>query len=630
MAMKSNNNILVLSKKHIVVDGFIFNATLAYNPPIKVVKSNTGKNEFKIAEGIIRIIISEPLFVTTSQVSDEVVSVNSDIKSVSSQNQNDGESVNDDVYASQSCSFGTNLDVKPATSSIKQEELVDSDLSKIDREVRLTIPRFIPIKQQTRYKIIPSIHSIELTEPSPTSSQTEYDVLPLDSDMSNESSNSEKILSLHGDLDEKGHEIRETPTDSAGFKVENPNESASLDTNVNNPLAGTSKVHLDIKSDTSSIKQEESKGSDIGQINRELRVTIQVTDKSEIVKSLKSKANDGKNMISEPRVEPSYESDTDSYTSTTIPGITSTDDTNLSAAESEIEEDSKSTKTDGNSIISEISGDRMSNVDTESNTGSSTKKTTEKQGQHTSRVGSSYGQAEDYARKLILKTNAKDPSFGVDKNGVPLTEEQMAENRIQCGNAEMSSIQATSDEGPKSNYNVPSQAESPGTNTEAVENVPLIQTDQDTYSQPLENDGTDTTQDCSLEAALVAKNARRKKYSDLSEFEQLVRNPSATESEMEVDSQSTGNEGNSLISEVSGDTASAVNTESASTSATRKSAKHRSSRRIPIGSSFNSAEEYARYTIAKHAKDPSFGVDANGVPLSEDEMAAKINEQVFL
>ncbi|KII64096.1 hypothetical protein RF11_00330 [Thelohanellus kitauei] len=58
------------------------------------------------------------------------------------ENQNDGESVNDDVYASQSCSFGTNLDVKPATSSIKQEELVDSDLSKIDREVRLTVNKF--------------------------------------------------------------------------------------------------------------------------------------------------------------------------------------------------------------------------------------------------------------------------------------------------------------------------------------------------------------------------------------------------------------------------------------------------------------------------------------------------------
>ncbi|KII61031.1 hypothetical protein RF11_01748 [Thelohanellus kitauei] len=95
---------------------------------------------------------------------------------------------------------------------------------------------------------------------------------------------------------------------------------------------------------------------------------------------------------------------------------------------------------------------------------------------------------------------------------------------------------------------------------------------------------------------------------------------------METDSQSTTNDGNSLLSYLSDYKASEIDTESTSTSGTMKTAKTQRERQKDNDISIQSAEDYAREIIAKHAQDPSFGVDQDGVALSEEQMAAKINE----
>ncbi|KII65626.1 hypothetical protein RF11_14254 [Thelohanellus kitauei] len=101
---------------------------------------------------------------------------------------------------------------------------------------------------------------------------------------------------------------------------------------------------------------------------------------------------------------------------------------NPSSSESNIDADSQSTENDVTSQGSQLSGHEASRLDAESNTISAEKKCPKVK--RVSKVDSTTRTAEDYARKLINK-KAKDPSFGVDKNGFPLSEEQIAEKIIE-------------------------------------------------------------------------------------------------------------------------------------------------------------------------------------------------------
>ncbi|KII65146.1 hypothetical protein RF11_00863 [Thelohanellus kitauei] len=500
---------------------------------------------------------------------------------------------------------GIDLEIPALASSLREEVSNTPESSHLKRELKISI------KGQSRYKILQSMPSIEFSENNGGSSQAEYEVRPIDSDQSDESSDSEKIPSKYELASEKSLEIH--GNDWRDIKSEPQDEHA---------------YEFERVSDAMLTSSRDSTSADM----------IQSLVKSDIVINSDSIGNDGLNLISEPQEEPSHGFDAVTATTSTSPFVSSPSDTNPaallndldtgsqstenagvdsiqersvepaqrakkgrpststeqssfaklvknpSAVESEIDADSQSTENDAKSLISEPAGD------IESTARRATKKTTKTQKTCQNEIGSSFKSAEDYARYMIAK-HAEDPSFGVDINGYPLNEEQMAGKIIE-------------------------------------KSPPSLLTDLPTGFQSTGIDEVDITKERSTEPILMAKRASANKLTDQSEFSKLVKNTLAGETGNEVSSQSIENDGNSLISELSGDPGRVVDTGSTTISEAENVDMTQAMRQSELGASFKSAEDYARHIIAKHAKDPSFGIDKNGVPLSEEEMAARINKMV--
>ncbi|KII65630.1 hypothetical protein RF11_14258 [Thelohanellus kitauei] len=189
------------------------------------------------------------------------------------------------------------LDTPIGASSSVQEVSEVPDTTKIKRDVRIRIPRFVPIKGKTRYKIV--------EKPSGASSLINYEVLPLSSDISDESSDTHETVSWHQSEDDDGQEIKWTAPVAAGSTDANTDDDRSFGANVIDP-------ETDIKSEASSIKQEASENSNLMQMNRELRVIIPTSDTSESATSYDLNEMEWRNIKTEPPAEPSNEFDTDS------------------------------------------------------------------------------------------------------------------------------------------------------------------------------------------------------------------------------------------------------------------------------------------------------------------------------
>ncbi|KII72849.1 hypothetical protein RF11_15509 [Thelohanellus kitauei] len=229
-----------------------------------------------------------------------------------------------------------------------------------------------------------------------------------------ETDNETKTLSSQEDVIEPKEET---------FDVPNANQASAYV-----PKTRNYRTYLDSTTFSSSAEHEGSRTSDSVQNNPPLKIKIESIDASGSGMSWDIPGNDIKNIMSEPQDEPPNELDTDSDTVSTSQIDLTPTDTVHSAGESEIERASLSRENIGNRRIPDLSGDIASTVDTDSTSTSTTKKTSKTQSKLTSHKRS----AEDCARDMI-KRRSKDPSFCVDKNGVRLSQEQMAQKIIESG-----------------------------------------------------------------------------------------------------------------------------------------------------------------------------------------------------
>ncbi|KII61773.1 hypothetical protein RF11_15843 [Thelohanellus kitauei] len=139
-------------------------------------------------------------------------------------------------------------EILPVYSDIKTEPMESTE-----------IPRFEQIKGISRYRVIKSIHSIELTEDSGESSQIQYEVIPFDSDQSGGYAHSQQSSSLvksesDASSDSNGHywrHIKPEPTDESFSEV-------NIDTST---LPNTPRVSSPTEMIQSIVKSESDENS---------------------------------------------------------------------------------------------------------------------------------------------------------------------------------------------------------------------------------------------------------------------------------------------------------------------------------------------------------------------------------
>ncbi|KII68184.1 hypothetical protein RF11_08135 [Thelohanellus kitauei] len=218
--------------------------------------------------------------------------------------------------------------------------------------------------------------------------------------------------------------ISDSSQNNPPIKIKSQNDDddeGSIETKAYSPEYGNFSVNLDIKSETSSIKQEATGSSDLSKIYQEARLVMHAIYKSDSGTSLDLNENYWRNIKSETQEESSNEIDTDSDTS-------------------------------------------MDNSDNASSSDSRT-----------------------YDGKYIKTLTKIDPSIELDEDTIE--------------------------------YLHPGHTDSTQTDT----NPDTPQTDRDTGSQSIGNDGVDINQEISVEPTLRTKQSRRRKSTDQSAFAQIVK-----------------------------------------------------------------------------------------------------------